>query len=108
MPVLINTDSGEAEDLNAPEAALKSGTHEIPLVSPDGQFGSASIADVRALLKEGYRQPSPRELTHKLNEVKYGSAGQQAIGMLEQVGRGALGPIPTMLEKAAGVKEEDI
>lgn len=108
MPVLINTDSGDAESLNTPDEALKAGTHEIPLVSPEGDFGSAPIASVKDLLKQGYTQPSSEQLTHALNQAKYGSAKQQAIGTLEQVGRGAFGPIPTMVEKAAGVKEEDI
>lgn len=108
MPVLINADSGEAEDLKAPDAALAQGTHEIPIVSPDGDIGSAPLADARELMEQGYTQPTPQQLSHLLNQTKYGSTSQQILGGAEQVAKGVAGPLATAAERALGVKPEDI
>ncbi len=110
MPVLLNKDSGLAENLpdQAALGSLQSGTHEIPLVSPEGDFGSAPHEDAARLIQQGYTQPSPEQLGHLLKEAKYSTTGQQIAGGLEQVAKGALGPLATGTELALGVPKEDI
>lgn len=110
MPVLLNKDSGLAENLpdQAAAGALQSGTHEIPLVSPEGDFGSAPHEDASRLIQQGYQQPSPDQLSHLLKEAKYSTTGQQIAGGLEQVAKGVAGPLAPLAERALGVPAEDI
>lgn len=91
MPVLINPQTGVAEDLqgDAASAAVSSGYH-VPLVDPDGNAVSAPLEDARSLVASGkYSQPKPEELQTILDAGKYSSAGQQAATFVE----GALSPL---------------
>lgn len=110
MPVLFNKESGLAENLpdQAAQAALQDQTHEVPLVDPNGDMGSATHDQAPALLSQGYRQPSPQELTGLLSKAKYSTPGQQTIGALEQVAKGVAGPLATAAEVGLGVPAEDI
>lgn len=111
MPVLINNESGLAEPFATPEEAhlaMNSGTHDVPLVGPDGQFWTAPGADAQALMAEGYASPGPEHLAKLLHEGKYGTTTQRLIGGAEQVAKGIAGPIPTAIEVALGVPKEDI
>jgi hypothetical protein len=110
MPVLVNTDSGLAEDLpqEAADQAVSAGTHEVPIVSPDGTQGTAPPADAAQLLQQGYRQPSPQELQNMLKTSQYSTPGETAKAGLEAAGRGFAGPAFTAAERAVGVNPEDI
>lgn len=112
MPVLLNADSGLAENLPddaAAQAALKAGSHEVPLVDPEGNLGSAPHEEARNLVQQGYKQPSPEQLSHLLKEAKYSSTGQQVLGGVEQVAQGVAGPLATLAEtKILGIPKEDI
>lgn len=111
MPVLLNTESGLAENLPdeaAAQTALQAGSHEVPLVDPEGNLGSASHEEARNLIREGYTQPSPGQLQGLLREAKYSTPTQQIIGGVEQVAKGVAGPLATLAETKLGVPAEDI
>jgi hypothetical protein len=88
VPVLFNKATGLHENLtnDAAQAALANKTHEVPLVSPDGDFGSAPASDAAELVKAGHRQPTPQELQQKLDQGKYGTGTEQ----LKTAAEGAL------------------
>jgi hypothetical protein len=48
------------------------------------------------------------DVDHYLQQKQYGSTGQAAIAGLEGAGRGVVGPLAPMAEKALGVSEEGI
>lgn len=110
MPVLINSESGLAENMSPDAAhfAAQSGSHEVPIVDPEGNLGTATAQDAQRLLAQGYSQPTEEHLHGLMQEAHYSSPEQQAIGAAEQVGKGALGPIATAIETNFGVKPEDI
>lgn len=105
MPVYFNKETGLAEDVA--DHALQSGSHEIPLISPEGEHGSApTMEDAQRLMQQGYRQPDQNELKALLTHAKY---SQQPIKAgIEGLGRGILGPLATGAELAIGVKPEAI
>lgn len=111
MPVLFNKESGLAEDLPdqaSAQTALQSGTHEVPLVDPNGEIGSASHGEAQQLMGQGYSQPSPDQLQGLLTKSQYSTTGQQVVGGLEQVAKGIAGPVATGAELAMGVPAKDI
>lgn len=110
MAVLFNIKTGLAEDVpdEAAQQSLQAGTHEVPIVSPDGDMGSASFEDAAKLMGEGYSQPGTDALHGLLKEAKYGTTGQKVIGGLEQVAKGVAGPVATAAELIAGVDPEGI
>lgn len=109
MPVLINKTSGAAENIADADKALASGEYELPIVDPQGQLGSAPLANAQDLLTQGYKQPQASQLQKLLDETKYSSTSQQVIGALEQVGRGALPfGLSTAAEVGLGMDPKDI
>ncbi len=110
MAVLFNVESGLAENLpdDAAHAALAAGSHEVPLVDPSGEIGSAPHDQAAALVAQGFKQPAPDQLQSLLTKAKYSSTGQQAIGAIEQVAKGVAGPLATAAEVGLGVPKEDI
>ncbi len=98
MPILFNKESGLAEDVpnETIEQSLQGGTHEIPLISPDGEVGSVDRAGAKQLISQGYRQPTPEELQGLLKTAKYSTPTQQIIGGVEQVAKGVAGPLATL------------
>lgn len=110
MPVVFNKESGLAEDLSpeASQAALNAGTHEIPLINPEGQMGSAASSDAPDMVQQGYRQPSPKELEGMLKTAKYSSTEQQVAAGIEGLGRGVLGPASDIILESTGVDPKDI
>ncbi len=110
MAVVINSNTGLAENLpdSASQSALTQGTHEVPLIDPNGEFGSAPITEAPNLLSQGYRQPNPDELNQSLTRAKFSSTGQQIATAAEGAGNVAtLGALPA-LERMAGVSSADI
>ncbi len=108
MSLVINKDTGAAEDLKDPNTALASGTHEIALVSPTGEHGSASMQDAARLIHEGYRQPTPEEGKELLKQSVYGTTGQKIKTALEGAAQGILGPAAPAIEQGLGVNATDI
>lgn len=111
MPVLINSDSGNAENLpdqqTAAQALLK-GTHNVPLVNQSGEVESFGHNDVSGALSGGYTEPSSEQLQGLLKTAKFGSPGQQAIGALEGFAQGVAGPVAPAIERGLGVNPENI
>lgn len=108
MPVLVNN-QGLAEHLDQAQAdaALKSGSHFIPLVGENGPE-SASLEDAQKLIAQGYKQPSPEELHGMLSHAKHSSTAEQAMTFAEGVGRGATFGASTGIQIAAGANPENI
>lgn len=108
MPVLYNKESGLAEEVSDAQAALQSGTHELPLVSPQGELGSVSADQASELMAQGYTRPAPEHIKQALETAKYSAPGQQAITALEGAGSSATLGASTAAEVALGVKGSDI
>lgn len=110
MPVLVNTDSGLAENLADHEAqsALQSGTHEVPLYDPHGNFGSAAMQDAPDLIQQGYTQPNSEQLKDIHKQGKYGTTEQEAKTFLEGAASGLTFGESAGLERALGVDPADI
>lgn len=103
MPVYFNKDTGLAEDVAQPGEM-----HEIPLVSPDGQIGSAPAHDASELLKQGYRQPNKQEMTNMLKEAHFNEPMEQLKTGLEGAASGATLGLSTGIERALGANPENI
>lgn len=106
MPVILNTESGLAENLDPKQAqaALQSGSHEIPMVSPEGEFGSVPASEAQAALAAGFRQPNEQELAKSLDVAKHSTGLEQATtaveGALSAATLGLAGPIQqSLIEK---------
>jgi truncated hemoglobin YjbI len=101
MPVLINRETGLAENLTPQQEqqAMVNGTHDVPLYTPEGQPYSAPHADVGQLLQSGFTLPKPEEYKHMLN---YAKASEQPIraGLEGAASAATLG-----LSRAIGDKE---
>lgn len=110
MPVLINKESGLAENLSPEQmqGAISTGSHHVALNDPEGNAITAAYADAPSLMKQGYSQPSTEQLQGMLKYAKYSTPEEQAKAFAEGIGEGALGPLATLGEKALGVKSEDI
>ena len=110
MPVLVNSQSGLAENLPQEHAdvALNSGTHEIPLNDPQGNPVTAPVSQAQSLIQQGYSQPSPGQLKSLLSYSKYSSTPEQIKTALEGAGEAATFGGSTALERAAGVNPEAI
>ncbi len=108
MPVLINKDTGLAENL--PDAsALQAGTHEIPLYDPEGNFGSASLEDAQNLMQQGYTQPNSEQLKSIHEKGKYETTEQQLKTGLEGAASAATFGLSNEAEVGLGIaKKEDI
>lgn len=111
MPVLINKETGLAEDLPQEQAdyGLGQGTHEVPLLDPQGNTGSASPKDAQNLLNQGYSQPDPTALGSMLKYAKHGTPLEKA----KTVAEGAadlltLGTAPAIERGLLGVPAADI
>lgn len=110
MPVLKNLDTGLSEDLpkEVADSALASGTHEVPLINPQGEHGSAKLEDASALMQQGYRQPKTEELKEDLSTTAHTNTSNQIAASIEGLGRGVLGPASDAILQATGVDPEDI
>lgn len=110
MPVLINSDTGLAEDLDQDSAdqALANNTHQVPLNDPQGNPVSAPKSDATNLLQQGYSQPSSGQLSNLLNYAKYNTGPEQAKTFAEGALEGATLGLSTAAERALGVDPEDI
>jgi hypothetical protein len=103
MPYFFNTQTGQYEAAQGP-----SEVHEYPLVSPEGEIGSASAEKYQALLQEGYRAPSVDELKAELKHQKFSTPVEQAKTFAEGAAKSATFGLSTGVERALGVNPEDI
>lgn len=108
MPVLVNKDTGLAENLPDATSALAQGTHEIPLYDPQGNFGSASMEAAPELLQQGYTQPNSKQLKEIHKQGKYGTTSEQLKTGLEGAASAVTFGLSTGAERALGVNPEDI
>lgn len=110
MAIVTNAQTGFAEQLpdQAAQQALQSGSHQVPIISPDGQLGSVPADQVADALQQGFKQPAPEHLSHLLDHAKYNAPDQQIKAGLEGAAEGLLGPLAPLAERALGVKPEDI
>lgn len=109
MPVLINRETGAAEDLghDIAQQALQS-THDVPLNDPEGNPVIASYDQAANLLQQGYTQPKPEQLQNLLDFSKSEQPAEMAKTFAEGAGSGATFGLSTLAERAMGVKPEDI
>lgn len=112
MPVLVNKQTGLAEDLPEQQAhaALYAGTHDVPVVMPDGQLGSSPFQDAQRMVSAGEaRQPSPEQLNHMLSFTKHSGPLEQAKTFAEGAAEAASFGLSTPIQVATGISTpEDI
>jgi hypothetical protein len=110
VPILINQETGLAEDLpqELADQALQSKSHELPFVDPQGNHVTASLDQAHDLLSQGYAQPNPDQLKDLTDYAKYSSPGEQAKTAIEGAASAASFGLSTAAERAFGVNPEDI
>src|ERR1700692_2540133 len=112
MPVLKNISSDLYEDVPDDQAleSVQKGTHHVPLNDPEDNPISVSYENAQQLLGsgKGYSQPTTEQLSYLLKASKYQTPGQSIKAAAEEAGRAATFGQSTGLERAAGVKGEDI
>lgn len=113
MPVLNNAQTGEAESLSPEQAAsaLASGTHHVPLYSPEGEAVSVPASEASALLQKGYSQPTEAENKAAIEQVKYSTPLEKVKTLAEGAVSGATLGFGTALlpsDKAAMRKRAEI
>lgn len=110
MPVLINQQSGFAEDLPKDQAdqALAQGTHALPLNDPNGNPVIAPAEGASDLLSQGYTQPNTQQLQALLDSAKFGTPTEQLKTAAEHAASSATFGLSTKAETALGVDPKDI
>lgn len=110
MPVVINRDTGLAENLEAQQAqaALQSGSHEFPLNDPEGNPASGAYHDVPDLLSQGYTVPSTEQLQDALRVSAHSTPGQEAKALAEAGASTSSFGLSTAAERLAGVDPAEI
>lgn len=109
--VLINKETSLAEampDEAAQAAASPEGSHYVPMVDQQGNLVNASRDQAISLLSQGYTQPSGDQLNSLLQHAKYSSTPERIKTALEGAGEAATFGLSTAVERAYGVKGEDI
>lgn len=96
MPVYINKDSGLAENVEQP-----SEVHEVALISPSGEQGSAPPEAVPDLLAQGYKQPDAKGLRGMVREAHFNAPTEQLKALGEGALSGATFGLGTKLENAS-------
>lgn len=97
-------------DNRAPAAAeppIANDTH-VNVIDPEGNLGSIPHAQLADAVNSGYRPATPAELMAYERHEKYGSGLEQLKTGLEGAASAATFGLSTGLERAAGVKAEDI
>lgn len=109
MSVLINNQSGLAEDLPQDQAtaALQQGTHGLPLNDEQGNPVISSLADAPSLIQQGHSQPSPDQLNHLLEAAQYQTPQQQARAFSQGVMKSASFGISSGVLQALGHDKEE-
>src|SRR6185436_1112860 len=108
MAVLVNRDTGLAEEVLNSEQALASGQYQVPLNDPQGNPVTTSLEEAKQLVHQGYTQPKTEQLQNLLKYSQHSTTSEQVKTGLEGAAAGATFGLSTGLEAAAGVPEEDI
>lgn len=82
--------------------------NKVPVINPSGELVTLPKEVLAGAVNEGYRPATPQDIEQFQAKEKYGTTGQQVIGGIEQVAKGALGPIAPAVERAFGVPAKDI
>jgi len=108
VAVVINANTGFAENLpdDATNKALSEGTHNVALISPEGEHVNLPMQEAQAALKQGFKQPDPAQLQKYIKSAEYESSPGKAVA--EEFAAGATMGLSTAAEVAAGVPKEDI
>lgn len=108
MGIVINNETGLAENIPDAEKAIAAGTHDVPLIAPDGQQMVAPAVEAPSLIEQGFRQPNKAELKDMLKHAEHsGTMGQVKAG-LEGLASGATLGASVGIERALGVDPADI
>ena len=90
MAILVNAETGLAEDVKDPDIAVKSGAYRIPLVDPSGNISHVPYEESQRAIGEGYKEPDQNQLQSMMEYAHYKSTPEQIKAGLEAVGRGAI------------------
>lgn len=104
MPVLINRETGLAEDL---AQGNPQNTHDIPLNDPAGNPVSVPLEKAQGLLSHGYTQPSTDQLKNLLSYAKFSSTGEQVKSFLHGAGKAATFGLSTALEDPESARNRE-
>lgn len=110
MPILINNETGYAENLHGEAAskALQAGTHDVPLNDAQGNPISAPQSEVANLISTGATKPTEEHFGRMLDTAKYSTPGQQLATGVEGAASAFSFGASTGLERLMGVPAEDI
>jgi hypothetical protein len=109
MSIVLLDHQGLAQDFpdqQSADQALASGTHTIPLVSPDGAPMGVPAAEREESLQKGYQLPTPEQLQKLLDHANFGSMGQAALAGIEGAGETLSLGTSGAIERALGVPPE--
>ena len=81
---------------------------QVDVISPEGDVGSIPQSQLTEAMNNGYRQASMQELAAFDKEQKYGTLPEQLKTAAEGAAEAASFGTSTGLERALGVKPEDI
>lgn len=102
MPTYINKETGLAESVATPSTQ-----HEVPLMSPEGQLGSAPPDQAPQLVQQGYRQLNKKELRDVMRAAHFNEPMEQAKAFASAAGSSATFGLSKLVEQAAGRSPED-
>lgn len=110
MPVLVNKESGDAENLSNADAAkaISEQSHDVPLIDPKGQHVIAPYSEAAGLMQQGYRQLKTEELKGLLDYTKYSTPTEIAKTGAEGAASGLTFGLSTAAERALFGNEEEI
>jgi hypothetical protein len=111
MPIIINNETGLAENLPTDQAksALDSGSHSLPFVDPEGNTVSIPYKEASQALSQQMRQPTQEELGSLMKYAKYSSPEQQFKAGAEGFAEGATLGLSPIIETSLGISTpEDI
>ncbi len=118
MARLINLQTNQVEEVadDIVNFAIADGTHgfirgfEVPVLELDSdRTGTLPPEEaVKEILNGRYSYIGDKEIVRRGLELKYGGAGQKAIGLTEQFASGMTMGLSELAEKAAGVDPADI
>jgi len=110
MPILINNETGMAEDV-APELVqsnLEVGSHGVPLIDPNGNHVISTHEEAAGLLGSGYTQPNEEQLTQLMDYSKFSSPTEQLKTGLEGAAEALTFGLSSPVEQEMGVNPEDM
>lgn len=80
----------------------------VNVLNPSGELVSIAPEQIQDALGAGYSLATPEHVAQHVKEQKYGGLGQQVIAGLEGAAEANTFGLSTGVEKAFGVKDEDI